>query len=90
MRNREKAELIAEVTRKIRKKGIPINVRTGGNEEAAEYFRELLQETIRIDEPLGVLMGVDYDYCPICSGIVGTSAYYCKKCGAYLRGGGTD
>lgn len=90
MKNREKAELITEVTRKIRKRGIPINVRTGGNEEAAEYFRELLQETIRIDEPIGVNMGMDYDYCPACDGVVGNSAYYCKHCGAYLRGGGID
>ena len=88
MKQTEKDNLIAEITRRVTKSGIPINVRMGGNEEAAEWVAGLLNKAIEIDEPIGVKQGIDYDYCPNCGGIIGNSAYYCKTCGSYLREGG--
>lgn len=29
-----------------------------------------------------------HEYCPVCDGIVGQSAFYCKHCGQKLREGG--
>ena len=85
MKQTEATELMDKVYSHICKKGIPINVRNGGNLEAADWLREVLKKCIKIDEPLGVTQGIDYDHCPACGGIIGQSAYYCKHCGAYLR-----
>lgn len=88
MRAQEAEELLDEVWHAICKKGLPINVRTGQNMDAADWVKEVLEKHIRIDEPLGVTQGQDYDHCPRCNGIVGQSAYYCKLCGAKIREGG--
>lgn len=88
MKQTEKDKLIEAVRRKVQKNGIPINVRMGGYDEAAEWISGLLTKAIEIDEPIGVKQGIDYDYCPNCGGIIGNSAYYCKSCGSYLREGG--
>jgi len=88
MRAQEAEELMDEVWHAICKKGLPINVRTGQNMDAADWVKEILQKQISIDEPIGVVQGNDYDHCPRCNGIVGQSAYYCKLCGAKIREGG--
>jgi len=88
MRQKEAEELKDEVWHEICKKGMPINVRTGQNMDAADWVKEVLEKHIKIDEPIGVVQGADYDHCPICNGIVGQSAYYCKLCGAKIREGG--
>lgn len=85
MKAQEKNEVIALIIDKAKKRGIPINVRTGGNDELAEWLEALLEELLPVDEPIGVIRGTDYDRCPRCGGVAGQSAYYCKKCGAWLR-----
>lgn len=85
MKQAEKERLIADVSKKIKKVGIPINVRTGGNDVAAEWVATILDKCVEIDEPMGVESRRDYDYCPACGSVVGQSAFYCKHCGAYLR-----
>jgi len=85
MKEIEKNKVTDLIVNKVAKRGIPINVRTGGNIEAAEWVKGLLMELLPIDEPLGVIQGTDYDRCPRCNGVAGQSAYYCKKCGAWLR-----
>lgn len=85
MKQTEKDKLIEAVRKKVQKNGIPINVRTGGNTEAAEWAVKVLEKCIEIDEPLGVIQGYDYDHCPKCNSTIGQSAYYCKRCGSYLR-----
>ena len=85
MRTKEKAETITRIKDKIRKRGMPINIQTGSNKDAAEWFGKLLEELLLEDEPLGVVDKDDYTACPECGSAVGISAYWCKKCGAYLR-----
>lgn len=88
MRAQEAEELMDEVWHVICKKGLPINVRTGQNMDAADWVKGILKKQISIDEPIGVVQGTDYDHCPTCNAVVGQSAYYCKRCGAWLREGG--
>ena len=88
MRAQEAEELMDEVWHAICKKGLPINVRTGQNMDAADWAKEILKKQISIDEPIGAMQGTDYDHCPRCNAVVGQSAYYCKRCGAWLREGG--
>ena len=85
MKAKEKAEVIKLITEKIRKRGMPINILTGSNEDLAGWMEKLLKELLPIEEPTGVQQGIDYDYCPACGAVVGNSAYYCKICGTYLR-----
>lgn len=87
MRNKEAEELMDEVWHTLCKKGVPINVRTGQNMDAADWFKDLLRKHINIDEPRGVIQGTDYDHCPRCGGVVGSSGFYCKYCGTWLREG---
>ena len=88
MRAQEAEELMDEVWHAICKKGLPINVRTGQNMDAADWIKEILKKQISIDEPIGVVQGTDYDHCPTCNAVVGQSAFYCKRCGSWLREGG--
>ena len=85
MRKEEAENLKDEIWHAVNRKGIPIDVRTGANIEAADWVMDLMNKYFQIDEPLGVVQGVDYDHCPNCNGIIGNSAYFCKKCGAYIR-----
>ena len=85
MRAKEAEELKDEIWHAICKKGVPIDVRTGMNMDAADWFKKLMEKYINIDEPLGTIQGTDYEHCPVCNGIIGQSAYYCKHCGAYIR-----
>ena len=85
MRAKEKSEVIKLIIEKVRKRGIPVNVRNGGNEDAAEWTEKLLEELLPVDEPRGVVQGVDYDHCPECGRVVGSSGYFCKYCGTYLK-----
>ena len=85
MKQKEAEALKDEIWHAVCRKGIPINVRTGANIEAADWVMDLMNKYFKIDEPLGIIQGVDYDHCPTCNAVVGQSAYYCKKCGCYLR-----
>ena len=85
MKTKEKAESIKRITEKIKKRGMPINIQTGSNSDVAEWVGKLLEELLEVDEPLGVVDKSDYTACPECGSAIGTSAYYCKKCGSYLR-----
>ena len=85
MKSQEKQETIERIVTKVKKRGVPINMRTGGNDEAAEWVQKLLEELLEEDEPLGVVELNGYSACPICHGVVGTTGYYCRFCGAYLR-----
>lgn len=85
MRVEEKNKLLESVRKKVLKFGIPMNVRQGGNEEAADWVDKIVSGSIMIDEPLGVIPGSDYERCPKCNHTIGQSAYFCKHCGAYLR-----
>lgn len=41
------------------------------------------------DVAVGVRAGHDkYEYCPVCGGVIGQSAFYCKYCGQKIREGG--
>ena len=85
MKREEAEKLKDEIWHAVNRKGISINVRVGGNLEAADWVMELMEKHFQIDEPMGVITGTDYDHCPKCNAVVGQSAYYCKKCGCYLR-----
>ena len=85
MRASDKAKMIAKITNKVQKRGIPINMRTGGNAEAAEWVGNLLEELLEVDEPIGTNQSYGYDTCVKCGAIVGQSAYWCKRCGSYIR-----
>lgn len=88
MKESEAERLKSNIAAQILKKGMPINIRKGSEEELADWFGKILDKNIEIDEPLGVVQGNDYEHCPRCNGIVGQSAFYCKKCGSWLREGG--
>lgn len=88
MRQIEAENLKDEIWHAICRKGLPINVRTGQNMDAADWVKEVLEKHIKIDEPIGVVQGTDYDHCPTCNAVVGQSAFYCKRCGSWLREGG--
>lgn len=85
MRADEAEQLKDEIWHAVCKRGIPINVRVGANLEAADWVMDIMNKYFQIDEPLGVISGGVYDRCPSCDAVVGQSAYYCKKCGAWLR-----
>ena len=85
MRKEEAVNLKDEIWHAVNRKGIPINVRVGGNLEAADWVMELMEKHFQIDEPLGVVSGTDYDYCPKCNGVIGQRACFCKLCGTYVR-----
>lgn len=85
MKQTEKDKLIETVRKKVQKVGIPINVRTGENVEAAEWFKKLLEECAEVDTPSGVIETEGKDKCPVCKHTVGTSGFYCKYCGNQLR-----
>lgn len=85
MKHDEFTKLKADIFESVKKKGMPINVRTGDDVNAACWVTNLLDKFIKIDEPLGTIAGKDYNMCPKCEGIIGINAYYCKKCGAYIR-----
>ena len=82
MRKEEAVNLKDEIWHVVNRKGIPINVRVGGNLEAADWVMELMEKHFQIDEPMGVITGTDYDHCPRCNAVVGQSAYYCKSVAA--------
>ncbi len=88
MRAPEAQELLEDIEDWFMKHGLPINIRDGSNEEVTKHMLKVIKPFVHIDEPLGVIQGIDYDHCPICNGIVGQSAYYCKLCGAKIREGG--
>jgi len=88
MRAPEAQELLEDIEDWFMKHGLPINIRDGINEEVTKQILKVIKPFVHIDEPLGVIQGTDYDHCPICNGIVGQSAYYCKLCGAKIREGG--
>ena len=85
MKQTEKETLLQTVWQKIEKRGIPINVRTGGNIEAAEWVKKLLDECAEVDIPSGVIETEGKDKCPVCKHTIGTSRFYCKYCGNQLR-----
>ena len=85
MKQTEKETLLQTVWQKIEKRGIPINVRTGGNIEAAEWVKKLLDECAEVDTPSGVIEPEGKDKCPVCKHTIGTSGFYCKYCGNQLR-----
>lgn len=85
MKKHEAEDLKAEIWHAVNKNGVPINVRTGINADGADWVMGLLEKHIKIDEPLGIIAGADYDYCPNCNGVIGQRAFFCKLCGAYVR-----
>ena len=85
MKEAEYKKLIDGIYDTIGDKGIPIDVRHGDDGKMAAYIVKLIKKFVSIDEPIGVKMGTDYDYCPACGATVGQRAYYCKKCGAWLH-----
>ena len=88
MRQTEAKNLMDDVWHDICRHGLPINARMGQNMEAADWVKGVLEKHIKIDEPIGVVQGADYERCPTCNAVVGQSAFYCKKCGSWLREGG--
>lgn len=85
MRRSERERLVSNIQDHLLKNGMPINVRNGSNEEVAGWVTEVLAKFTEEDKPLGVVMSYYYDLCPKCGGVVGSSAYYCKQCGCYIR-----
>lgn len=87
MKHEEADQLQDELWNRIQKKGMPINVRNGSNEDAANWINDTIDSIIEkyYDEPLGTVRMAGYDGCPKCMGIIGLSAYYCKACGAWIR-----
>lgn len=85
MKKNEYDKLKNDIFEHVKKKGMPINVRTGDDVNAACWVLNLLDKFVEIDEPLGTVAGTDYNMCPKCQGIIGVYAHYCKRCGAYIR-----
>lgn len=85
MKKAEEIELLDEFWHKCMKRGLPMNVRQGATIDFADYALEILQDCVKIDEPLGTVKHSDYEACSVCGGAIGQSAYYCKTCGAYIR-----
>lgn len=85
MRAPEAQELLEDIEDWFMKNGLPINIRDGSNEEVTKHMLKIMKSMIHIDEPIGTEPGPIYDFCPRCHGVIGESAYYCKKCGAYIR-----
>lgn len=88
MKPTEARQLLDDLQEHFIKKGLPINIRKGTDEEITNHILKIVEMHIHEDEPLGTTQGVDFDHCPKCWGIIGQSAYYCKTCGAWIRGGG--
>lgn len=88
MRAPEAQELLEDIEDWFMKNGLPINIRDGINEEVTKHILKVIKPFVHIDEPLGVIRGTDYDRCPRCGGVAGQGAFYCKKCGTWLREGG--
>lgn len=85
MNRQEANELLVSIRDEICHKGMPINIRKGTDDDIADYVNGIVERNITIDEPLGTVMGYDYDACPKCKAVVGNHARYCKMCGAYIR-----
>ena len=85
MKKAEYDKLKGDLFYHIERKGMPIDVRTGANLDAACWVLNLIDKFAEIDTPLGTKAGPDFNMCPKCGGIIGISAYYCKRCGAYIR-----
>lgn len=85
MRQEEATGLNDEIYAEVCEKGVPIDIRTGSHVAAADWIRKLLTKHIKIDEPLGVIEDIEYDFCPKCRHVVGFSALYCKNCGSLIR-----
>lgn len=85
MRAKEKAGTVKMIVETVKKRGMPINIQTGSNSDVAEWLGKLLEEKLEVDEPIGTIQDDEYERCPECNGIIGQSAYYCKRCGAYIR-----
>ncbi len=85
MREKEAENLKDDIWHAICKKGIPINVRTGQNMDAADWVKETLEKHIKIDEPVGIVRKLGYEWCPSCDCVVGNRAFFCKNCGTMLR-----
>ena len=87
MRAEEKKEAIKKIQERILKHHVPMNAKQW-DDDLADYIGKILQEELQEDEPLGTVQGTDFDHCPRCNGIIGQSAFYCKRCGAMIREGG--
>ncbi len=85
MRKPEAEKLMDDVWHDICRKGMPINVRTGQNMDAADWAKGVLEEHIKIDDVQGTILDGETERCPTCKRTVGTSGAYCKWCGTYLR-----
>lgn len=85
MKESEFGKLKKNIFEYVREKGMPVNVRTGADTNAACWVLTLIDMFAEIDTPLGTKAGPDFNMCPKCGGIIGISAYYCKRCGAYIR-----
>ncbi len=85
MKQTEKDKLIEAVRRKVRHNGMPMDVRMGGAGEVTDWIAKLLEEVVEVSKPIGVKRVDEYDYCPECGKVVGTSGHYCKYCGTYLK-----
>lgn len=88
MTKRDKKDLMQTYRDKI-KTGIPVNVCMGTKAEQKEWLAgkvlEAIEKVIDEQEPLGTVKSGVYDLCPSCGGVIGNSAYFCKKCGEYIR-----
>ena len=83
---KEEAQILRyDISKLVEQKGMPINIRDGSNSDIAEWIIGIFDKCVRIDEPLGVIEDIEYDYCPSCRHVVGFSALYCKHCGALIR-----
>lgn len=60
--------------------------------ELSAQMSDVLLKAARLakkDVAVGTRIGHDgHEYCPVCGGTVGQSAFYCKYCGQKIREGG--
>ena len=85
MRREERTTFLNDLWNEIYKRGMPINIRNGAVSEIASWAEDIAEDLLEEDEPLGTVNNGKYEACPRCGGVIGVSAYYCKKCGAWLR-----
>ena len=85
MKQEEIDEFLKAFHKKICKRGMPGNIRTGLTEEIADWAVKIAKDCLVPEEPCGVETMYGFDYCPKCHYVIGNNTNYCKKCGCYIR-----
>lgn len=84
MKREEIDAFLAEFHKKICKRGMNGNIRSGSTEDIADWAVNIAKDCLHEEEPTGVVSSYGFDRCPKCNAIV-VNGNYCKICGNYIR-----